>query len=183
MEYPTPVHSYPNRPMQFAGNVTDFLVVGLAPAMSDQWHRWLGALAWPKPGQVAWGICAGCAVHVFELRTGAATTVRVPARNWIYDGTFSSDGRLLAVHISGGVRPDSYATRSRIAVIDLRTRRLRILPGSAVGTDLPEAMIFGWQGGGETLIAAVTGRTVTQIATWRPGAAGLLARKFWFLRA
>jgi len=129
--------------------------------------------------KVAWGICGGCAVHVLELRTGITTTVGAPGHNWVYDGIFSSDGRYLAVHMSGGVKPNGYATQSRIAVIDLRTGRLRILPGSGVGNDLPEASIFGWQGGAHTLVAAITGRALTQIAVWRPGAADLLVRKFW----
>lgn len=132
-----------------------------------------------SPSQVAWGICGGCAVHVLEPRTGISTTVSIPGRNWVYDGMFSSDGRLLAVHLSGGVTRNGYAHRTRIGVIDMRTRRLRILGGSGVGTDLREAGILGWQGASERLIAAVTGRQVTQIASWHPGAAGLLVRKFW----
>lgn len=129
--------------------------------------------------QVAWGICPGCAVHVLDLRTGVARSVRVPARTWAYDGQFSSDGRYLAVHLSGGVNRDGYATLSRIAIAGLRTGRLTVLPGSSIGNDLPEALTFGWQGGSDTLIATVTGRAVTQAGLWRPGSARLLVRRFW----
>ena len=132
-----------------------------------------------SPTHVAWGICAGCSVHILDARTGVTTTVSVPARNWAYDGMFSPDGRLLAVSLSGGVTRNGYSTLARVGVIDLRSGQLRILRGSAVGTDLPEALIVGWQHRGNTLIAAVTGRKVTQIATWHPGAAHLLVRKFW----
>jgi hypothetical protein len=129
--------------------------------------------------EVAWNHCSGCGVRVYDLRTRQSRTVAVPAGTWAYDGTFSADGRFLAVHLSGSVTPAGRATLDRIAVIDLRGRHLRVLPGSAVGVDLPEALSFGWRGGGDTLIAAVTGlKPVMQVGTWRPGAARLRVRKF-----
>jgi hypothetical protein len=128
---------------------------------------------------IAWGICSGCAAHVLDLQTGALETVSIPAHTWIYEGSFSSDGKFLAVHLSGGVTPNGRATLARIAVIDLRARRLRVLQGSTVGVDLPEALSFGWRGGSDTLIAAVTrARPVMQIGIWHPGAQLLRVRKF-----
>ena len=131
--------------------------------------------------QVAWGICPGCvAVHVLDVRTGATTSVRVPARTWAFNGQFSADGRYLALYLAGGITPDGFARLNRIAVADLRAGRLMILPGSSIGNDVPDAgLTFGWQGGSHTLIAAVTGRAVTQVGLWRPGSAGLMVRRFW----
>jgi hypothetical protein len=129
--------------------------------------------------QVVWDVCGGCAVRVLDLRTGSVSAIGVPTRTWAYDGTFSSDERFLAVHLSGGVRPDGYATLQSIAVIDLRTRQIRLLVGSALGTNRASS-VFGWQGGTDTLVAAVPGpHSVSQIGIWRPGATQLLVRRIW----
>jgi len=132
-----------------------------------------------SPSQVAWGICDSCAVHVLDLRTGVAEAVGVPRGTWAFDGQFSADGRFLAIRLSGGVTSSGYATLGRIAVIDLRAGRLRLLPGSSIGNDVPAGQIYGWQGGSDTLIAAVIGHAVTQVGIWRPGAAHLVVRRFW----
>jgi len=128
--------------------------------------------------QIAWSICAGCAMHVLDLRTGRSELIGVPSRTWPYDGLFSSGGRFLAVHLSGGVTANGYATLGRIAVIDLATRRLQVLVGSRIGTDAPAVLIFGWRGGSDTLIAAVTtAHPTAQIGTWHPGAVRLRVRR------
>jgi hypothetical protein len=127
--------------------------------------------------EIAWGICGGCAVHLLDLPTGRSFTVAVPVRAWAYDGSFSSDGQLLAIHLSAGVTPAGEATLARIAVIDIAHQRLRVLPGSSIGVDQPVSLIFGWQGTSHQLVAAVSrSRTAIQVASWHPAAAHLLVR-------
>ena len=126
--------------------------------------------------EVAWTHCSGCGVRVYDLRTRHIFTAAVPAGTWAYDGAFSADGRLLAVHLSGGVTQGGRATLSRIAVISISRNGLQVLRGSAIGVEVPEAVTFGWRG--DELIAAVTGAgRLTQVASWRPGAAQLHVRK------
>jgi hypothetical protein len=126
--------------------------------------------------QIAWASCGHCGVRVYDLNTGLSFTIGLQAGSRAYDGSFSADGRLLAVHLSGGITRDGRATLARIGVIDTARRHLRVLSGSTVGVDLPESLTFGWQG--HELIAAVTGaRQLAQIASWRPGAARMFVRR------
>lgn len=158
---------------------------GPGPVLDELWDpstrrviRTFAGVVAASANQVAWGLCGGCAVHVLDLRTGSTATIGVPARTWAFDGMFSADDRFLAVHLSGGVRPDGWATLDRLAVIDLQTGQLRLLAGSAVGTDRTAGLTFGWQGSSDTLVAAVTGHVVEQIGIWHP-AARLLVRRIW----
>lgn len=158
------------------------VVEGPGPVLSRLWDpvarrvvRTFPDVLAADSAQIAWSECGGCAVGIYDVRTGRRATIAVPAHSWPYDGVFSADGRLLAVHLSGGVTPDGRATLSRIAVIDVTRRALQVLRGSAVGVDLPESLTFGWRG--HELIAAVTGvRREQQVGLWQPGSAGLLVR-------
>jgi hypothetical protein len=62
-------------------------------------------------------------------------------------------------------------------VIDTTSRRLLIVPGSALSWDITKGVvIFGWQPSGHQLLAVLplqgSGET-TQVASWRPGQARL----------
>jgi hypothetical protein len=119
--------------------------------------------------QVAWiDACDNCPVHLLNTSTGKALTIGVPQRSWAYNGTFSSDGRLLAVQLSAGVTADGQATEARIGVIDVATRRMIVIQGSTVS--LNKSLYFGWQPGSHRLIVAwpQAGRSI-QVAYWQPG--------------
>jgi hypothetical protein len=126
------------------------------------------------PDQIAWSqACVSCPVHVLTVSTGTSATIPVAPGTWAYNGTFSSDGRLLAVQLSAGVTPDGRATQERVGVIDLASRALAAIPGSIVS--VTRSLSFGWQAGSHRLIVALpeSGDSI-QIAYWQPGDAHLL---------
>ncbi len=130
--------------------------------------------------QIAWEQqCENCAVHVLDLSTGTNATIQVPRGSWAYDGTFSADGRLLAIHLSADVTAAGQARRARIAVIDIRARRVAAVPGSTVSVDIPAVLGIGWQADGHRLVVTLSGSGETiQVGYWRPGAAHLLVATF-----
>jgi hypothetical protein len=130
--------------------------------------------------QIAWGpICARCPVHVLNLLTGTTATTPLPRATWASNqgGAFSADGRYLAFPLWAGTAPDGEPALTRIAVIDTTSRRLLIVPGSALSWDIAKGvLIFGWQPSGHQLLAVLplqgSGETI-QVASWRPGQARL----------
>jgi hypothetical protein len=129
-----------------------------------------------SPRQIAWGpICVNCPVHVRNLLTGTTATIPVPRGTWASNGTFSSDGRYLALLLSAGVASGGLAVLTRIAVIDIASRRLLAVPGSTLsGAAATGRLSFGWQASGHRLVAALPrpGQTI-QVASWQPGWAHL----------
>jgi hypothetical protein len=127
------------------------------------------------PQAIAWGpICVHCPVHVLDPLTGTTATIPLPHGSWAQNGgTFSSDGRYLAFWLSAGTAPDGKAAQSRIAVIDIASLRLLVVPGSTL-TGVAGRLNFGWQASGHRLIAVLPrpGQTI-QVASWQPGAAHL----------
>jgi hypothetical protein len=130
------------------------------------------------PRQIAWGpICVGCPVHVLTLPAGTTATIALPRSAWAApnQGTFSSDGRYLAFPLWAGTAPDGEPALTRIAVLDLASPRLLIVPGSALSWDVNKGVLtFGWQPAGHQLIAVVPSSGPTmQVASWQPGQARL----------
>jgi len=123
-----------------------------------------------SPRQIAWGpVCVHCPVHVLDLLTGTTATIPVPRGTWANNnGTFSSDGRFLAVLLSAGAA-EQFGVQARIAVIDIARRRLLAIPGTALSGDAAQRLSFGWQASGHRLIAVLPrpGQTI-QIASWQP---------------
>ena len=127
------------------------------------------------PQQIAWDpVCVHCPVHVLDLLTRTTATIPVPRGTWtpMNNGTFSSDGRFLAFLLSAGGPPDAALTR--IAVIDIASRRLLAVPGSTLSGAAAGRLSFGWQASGHRLIAVLprSGQTI-QVASWQPGWAHL----------
>ena len=86
---------------------------------------------------------------------------------WAVGGSFSSDGRLLAVQVSAAVT-DGYANANRLAVIDIGSGRLTAVAGTTISTEV--AMSFGWQPVSDQLLVIVEGSsTVVHVACWQPG--------------
>jgi hypothetical protein len=121
-------------------------------------------------------VCVHCPVHVLDLLTGTTATIPVPRGTWANDnGTFSSDGRFLAFSLSAGPPPPAAAAVTRIAVIDIASRRLLAVPGTTVSGVSAGRLSFGWQASSHRLIAVLPrpGQTI-QVASWQPRWARLM---------
>jgi hypothetical protein len=140
--------------------------------------RTFGDVIAAGPQAIAWGpICPNCPVHVLSPLTGTTATIPLPRGTWAsFQATFSSDGRYLAFPLWAGVARDGSPTLERIAVIDLISRRLLIVPGSTLSGQAAgeDALSFGWEPRGHQLIAVLPGSGETiQVASWQPGQARL----------
>ena len=140
--------------------------------------RTFGDVIAAGPQAIAWGpICVHCPVRVLNLQTGTNATIPLPRGAWAApnQGTVSPDGRYLAFPLSAGTAPDGEPALTRIAVIDIRDRRLLAVPGSSLSWDVTKGVLsFGWQPGGHRLIAVLPGSGETiQVASWQPGQARL----------
>jgi hypothetical protein len=135
--------------------------------------RTFGDVIAAGPQAIAWGpICVHCPVHTRSLLAGTTATIPLPRGTWASnEGTFSSDGQYLAFPLWAGTAPDGEPALTRIAVIDLTSRRLLVVPGSTLCWDVTKGVLsFGWQPGGHRLIAVLPGSGETiQVASWQPG--------------
>jgi hypothetical protein len=150
---------------------------GLASA--ELWNPVTGRVSREFPGvitasadQVAWDPCPGkCPLTILDLRTGARLTIPLGAFGpgaWAGAGTFSADGRLLAVRVSTTVQVTAFSDATRLAVVSTASGRLTILPGTAVSSLVGES--FGWQARGDQLQAALARPGgLVQVASWQPG--------------
>lgn len=122
-----------------------------------------------SPGQIAWDPCLGrCPLKILGLPSRAALAVRLPHGEWADAGTFSSDGRLLAIQVSTDVQRDGSAAATQIDVIDTATGRLTVVPGTKLNSLI--GIRFGWQAGSDRLLAALAlPSSYIQLASWQPG--------------
>lgn len=119
--------------------------------------------------QVAWQACpAWCPLQILRLPRGTASIIRLPHGTWADGGTFSSDGRLLAIQVSTAIRPDEFAAATRLEVINTANAHLTALPGALISSLI--GVSFGWQTRGDRLVAALVRPSgVVQLASWQPG--------------
>jgi hypothetical protein len=127
-----------------------------------------------SPGQIAWDPCLGmCALKIRTAGAGKHSTVRsvgLADGAWAVAGTFSSDGRLLAVQVTTRLRRDGSAAATRLEVINTATGRLTVVPGTTVSSMI--GVSFGWQAGRDRLLAALALPSGSvELASWHPGAA------------
>jgi hypothetical protein len=115
------------------------------------------------PEQIAWSSgCRSCRVQILNVSTGQNTTTPIPGGDPAsLNGTFSDDGRLLAVQLAS----------RELAVFDTGTKTLTPIPGTALSS--AESLQFNWQDGGYRL--RVTAGPPSQLggplqlAYWQPG--------------
>jgi hypothetical protein len=146
------------------------------PASGRPVRTFTGVIA-SGASEIAWQPsihCGKCAVHIVDVLTGKAATVALPANTWAYSGTFSADGRLLAVAMSTSRVENGMVVLARLGVVDTDSARLTFLRGSSTQAATEDLLTFGWLEASQRLVA-VLGRegTPVQIAAWQPGQPGL----------
>jgi hypothetical protein len=128
-----------------------------------------GVLA-ASPTEVAWtSLCAlKCSVQTLDLTTGRHARIALPAGSSASSGTFSPDGRFLALQVSFGSSGDGGELAIQLEVAPTGGGRLTAMPGTGASSD---AFIgFGWPASGDSLVAEFSFTTKTQLASWDPGA-------------
>lgn len=122
-----------------------------------------------SPSQIAWDPCLGlCPLKILRLPGKAGLAVRLPRRAWAVAGTFSTDGRLLAVQVTTHLQRDGSAAATRLDVINTVTGQLTVLPGTTVNSLIGES--FGWQAASDRLVAALELPSgFVELASWQPG--------------
>ena len=118
------------------------------------------------PEQIAWSSgCKSCRVQILNVSNGQNATTPIPGGDpAALNGTFSDDGRLLAVQLPS----------RELAVFDTDTRTLTPIPGTALSS--AESLRFNWQNGGYRLIITAGPHNQPgplQLAYWQPGNARL----------
>jgi hypothetical protein len=118
------------------------------------------------PEQIAWSSgCRSCQVQILNVSTGQNATTPIPGGDPAsLNGTFSDDGRLLAVQLPS----------RELAVFDTGTRTLTPIPGTALSS--AESLQFNWREGGYRLIVTAGPNNQPgplQLAYWQPGDARL----------
>jgi hypothetical protein len=113
---------------------------------------------------VAWCGQACRRMHVTDVHGGRTFAIE-PGEGFAfeagYEGAFSPDGSLLAVPALESREP--LAPRRRVAVIDLRARRARLIPGAA----LDGYGQLAWSASGRWLLFTAG---PSRLMGWRPGA-------------
>jgi hypothetical protein len=130
-----------------------------------------------SPTEIAWvPACTDiCRVQVLDLPGGRTGEIPLPGQSTATEGTFSSDGRLLALLVTAGVTAHGPPAANQLMVATVAGGRLAAVPGTTIGSGI--GVDFGWQPGSHRLIADVTTGTQSQpewqIAVWQPADARL----------
>lgn len=162
----------------------DLLLAPYAPSQTlvrdELWHpvtgrlirRFTNVIA-ASPNLIAWYPCLrSCPLHVLSLSSGATAIIPLAYGTWAQRGTFSSDGRLLAIGVSTTIQRNGSAATTSLEVITMASRHLTVLPGAKISSLI--GVDFGWQPGSDRLVAAIAqGPGVIQVASWQPGEARL----------
>ncbi|HEX6444959.1 MAG TPA: hypothetical protein VF053_07735 [Streptosporangiales bacterium] len=124
------------------------------------------------------GPAARCVLHVTDVARGADRSYRLPAgRMPMSDAVFSPDGGFLALQISDSRGDTRYAfdhpgPSSAVAVLDLRSGRLQVMPG----LELPPktGAGFAFSRDGRWLAVTVSEGDHGHVLAWRLGSDRLL---------
>jgi hypothetical protein len=113
--------------------------------------------------EIAWSPgCRGCHLQILDIATDKTVTTPIPGGQPSgLGGTFTDDGRLLAVTLSSGA----------IDVFDTQRHTLTVIPGTIVANDIPGSQ--GWLAGSHRFLVVVgppdSSSDLTQVAYWQPG--------------
>ncbi len=153
---------------------------GPLPVVDKLWNPVTGRLVRAITGvigasgtQIAWQSslhCGTCVLRLAGVATGGSVTVALPRDTQAFGGTFSADGRLLAIAMSTSATPRGEVRQVRLGVIDTTTGRLTVLPGTSVRAVTADVLSFGWLADSHRLVAILgTLNRAVQISSWRPG--------------
>lgn len=150
---------------QGPGPVRDYLW----DPVTAQVRRYFTNVIAASPGQIAWDPCLGmCPLRILRLPAMAGPTVRLPHGAWAVAGTFSADGRLLALQVTTDVQRDGSAAATRLEVINTASGRVTVLPGTTINALI--GVRFGWQASSDRLLAAIALPSgLAELASWQPG--------------
>jgi hypothetical protein len=150
---------------QGAGPVRDYLWDPITAQVKRDFTNVIAA----SPDLIAWDPCLGkCPLEILRLPAMAGPTIRLPHGAWAVAGTFSADGRLLAVQVTTDVQRDGSAAATRLEVINTATGQATVLPGSKINSLI--GVGFGWQAGSDRLLAAIALPSgLIELASWQPG--------------
>ena len=125
------------------------------------------------PDEVAWAppCTSVCRARVLNLATGRGTVITMPRGSTAASGSFSPDGRLLALQVSYSTGSAGGSLAMQLEVASVASGRLTAVPGTWASSD---ALVgFGWPASGDSLVAELGFTTKVQLTAWRPGAARL----------
>jgi hypothetical protein len=151
------------------------LVYKLWNPATGQVSRRFGDVVAASASQIAWtsGCELRCVVQVLDLATGRKTRIVLPAGSSATTGSFSPDGRLLALELSlsFGDGGDGGAIAMQLVVAALPGGRLTVVPETWASSDAMTG--FGWPAADDSLVAELGFVTKVQVASWYPGGSKL----------
>jgi hypothetical protein len=135
-------------------------------------HGRHGLLAWAPPRCPR----GDCVIKITNTATMATITVRSPLHHGFTesDGTFSPDGRQLAVFIRRASISSSWPNHSELAIVNTRTGHLRIVRAARLVTQEDAGWVLWLPGGKRLLVGALSFSYAVDAKT-------LAARPFFFV--
>lgn len=112
-----------------------------------------------------------CPVRVVNVSTGRARMIGLPATNTVLTGSFSPDGRFLALEVSANNNPDG-ASAMRLEIASLPHGRLAVVPHTNVSSDALNG--FGWPEDRDVLVAEFSFVGQVQAVLWSQPAGQLV---------
>jgi hypothetical protein len=121
------------------------------------------------PNEIAWAppCVSVCRARVLNLATGHRTVMTMPRGSTASSGTFSPDGRLLALQVSYSTGSAGGSLAMQLVVASAASGRMTPVQGTWASSD---ALVgFGWPADGDSLVAELGFTTKVQLTAWRPG--------------
>jgi hypothetical protein len=149
------------------------LVDKLWDPATGQFGRRFGAVVAASASRIAWtsGCATRCVVQVLDLATGRKTRIALPPGSSAARGSFSPDGRLLALELSFSDGGDGGAIAMQLEVAPVPGGRLAVVPGTWASSDALSG--FGWPAADDSLVSELSFVTKVQVVSWYPGGSKL----------
>lgn len=149
------------------------LVYKLWNPATARFSRRFGAVVAASASRIAWTsrCVARCVVQVLNLRTGRKTRIVLPTASSAARGSFSPDGRLLALELSFSYGGDGGGIATQLEVASVPGGRVTVVPGTWASSDTLSG--FGWPAANDSLVAELSFVTKVQLASWYPGGSEL----------
>src|SRR6185437_5071007 len=125
------------------------------------------------PNEVAWAppCVESCQARVLNLATGHTTVITMPRGSTAASGSFSPDGRLLALQVSYSTGSAGGSLAMKLEVASVASGRLTPVQGTWASSD---ALVgFGWPAADDSLVAELGFTTKVQLTAWHHGQARL----------